>query len=449
MSDKEELLEIARIARSKGDHKRAKAALLKIEALTAEVRAELTQPEQSEQAAQQEGPSVVDRVGRQVGLTARYGIEGLAEVADIGTGAIRAGLNLIPGVDFDQSTSELTSGFLDDAGFPKPETDNEKLVGTASKFVSGGGGFVKGGQVASKAVNETVAGAGKMLSTAPAQQAASASSAGVAGEYAKQEGADGSGQLLASILGGLTPVGLTAMASNAGGRVSQALSRSDDVAVNSLLERNGVDLSQLPTDTVNTIKSSVSEAMKVGGVDEAALVRLADYAKVNATPTRATVSLDPVQSTQQKNLAKIGVNSDNAELQRLGRVEHSNNAQLIDEMNTLGAGAKNDAYGAGEEVIKVVAGRNTALKDHQKGLYDLAKDTEGRSLPLSRQGFIERVDARLKKENLNIVEYAIDRSVFLWLWFCFKVGIIVYTLVIFISKISFNIYWNFLTYKLF
>ena len=39
---------------------------------------------------------------------------------------------------------------------------------------------------------------------------------------------------------------------------------------------------------------------------------------------------------------------------------------------------------------------------------------------------------KMKKENLNIVEYAIDRSVFLWLWFCFKVGIIVYTLVIFI-----------------
>ena len=53
---------------------------------------------------------------------------------------------------------------------------------------------------------------------------------------------------------------------------------------------------------------------------------------------------------------------------------------------------------------------------------------------------------KMKKENLNIVEYAIDRSVFLWLWFCFKVGFIVYTLIIFISKISFNIDLN---YKIF
>ena len=58
-------------------------------------------------------------------------------------------------------------------------------------------------------------------------------------------------------------------------------------------------------------------------------------------------------------------------------------------------------------------------------------------------------ERKMKKENLNIVEYAIDRSVFLWLWFCFKVGFIVYTLVIFISKISFNIDWNFLNYKIF
>ena len=54
---------------------------------------------------------------------------------------------------------------------------------------------------------------------------------------------------------------------------------------------------------------------------------------------------------------------------------------------------------------------------------------------------------KMKKENLNIVEYAIDRSVFLWLWFCFKVGIIVYTLGIFIIKVEFD--WSFLTYKLF
>ena len=53
---------------------------------------------------------------------------------------------------------------------------------------------------------------------------------------------------------------------------------------------------------------------------------------------------------------------------------------------------------------------------------------------------------KMKKENLNIVEYAIDRSVFLWLWFCFKVCIIVYTLGIFISKILFNIDLN---YKIF
>ena len=58
-------------------------------------------------------------------------------------------------------------------------------------------------------------------------------------------------------------------------------------------------------------------------------------------------------------------------------------------------------------------------------------------------------ERKMKREDLNIVEYAIGRSAFLWLWFCFKVGIIVYTLVIFISKIPFNIDWNFLNYKIF
>ena len=52
---------------------------------------------------------------------------------------------------------------------------------------------------------------------------------------------------------------------------------------------------------------------------------------------------------------------------------------------------------------------------------------------------------KMKKENLNIVEYAIERDIFLWLWFCFKVGFIVYTVFVFIGKIPLDI----LTYKLF
>lgn len=56
---------------------------------------------------------------------------------------------------------------------------------------------------------------------------------------------------------------------------------------------------------------------------------------------------------------------------------------------------------------------------------------------------------KMKKEDLNIVEYAIERGIFLWLWFCFKFGFIVYTLFVFIIKVEFDIDWSFLTYKLF
>ena len=62
--------------------------------------------------------------------------------------------------------------------------------------------------------------------------------------------------------------------------------------------------------------------------------------------------------------------------------------------------------------------------------------------------FIFSAKRKMKKEDLNIVEYAIERSVFLWLWFCFKVGFIVYTLFVFIIKVELNINWTFLTYKL-
>ena len=52
---------------------------------------------------------------------------------------------------------------------------------------------------------------------------------------------------------------------------------------------------------------------------------------------------------------------------------------------------------------------------------------------------------KMKKENLNIEEYAIERGMFLWLWFCFKLVFVIYTVFVFIGKIPLDI----LTYKLF
>ena len=55
----------------------------------------------------------------------------------------------------------------------------------------------------------------------------------------------------------------------------------------------------------------------------------------------------------------------------------------------------------GAAIIGEISGRNNQLKAFQKTLYDKARDTSGRSLPLKRSEFVNRVDNNLKRENLT------------------------------------------------
>ena len=48
-------------------------------------------------------------------------------------------------------------------------------------------------------------------------------------------------------------------------------------------------------------------------------------------------------------------------------------------------------------------------------------------------------ERKMKREDLNIVEYAIERGIFLWLWFCFKLVFVIYTVFVFIGKIPLDI----------
>ena len=145
--------------------------------------------------------------------------------------------------------------------------------------------------------------------------------------------------------------------------------------------------------------AEVQRALQAGKqVNPDVIRRLADYSAVGATPTRGTVTLDPVLVTQEKNLAKIGANSKDPRLQQLAQNQYQNNATLIDGLNKLGASGI-DPLTAGQRVMGAVENRLSASKAVQSGLYQQARDAAGRDIPLDRDAFVNQAFDNLAKSN--------------------------------------------------
>ena len=177
------------------------------------------QPPQAQEPAQAapEQPGMLDQIGRQLGLTARYGMEGAGNLANLVTEPIRQNVtdplarmmsggpnlsDLITGNQAPQgeSTGDAMSRLADSLGLPKPEGSLEQGVGNASRALVGTG-LSAGAGLAARA---------PQLAAQPLMQAISTLTGSGAQTTAQEAGAGPGGQLIASLAGGLTPGALSA-----------------------------------------------------------------------------------------------------------------------------------------------------------------------------------------------------------------------------------------------
>lgn len=353
-----------------------------------------------------------ERIGRPIALTGRYLAEGLSETADIFTNPIRAGLRQVPIFEdsFSESTSQGVKRLMDKYGVAAPETPAEQVVGTASKLVAGVGPFVKGGQVISQATTPIVRNtgtaaaqimptsgtreAGRILSTGPGMQAATAAAAGAGGEYEKQQGGSVGEQLVASMIAGLSPAGAKAVADRAAKTFTPMAGRVDRILAQ-------YDMQGVPLGVVQNLRERVQKALQVGNVDEARLARMVAYAKTGATPTRGKISRDPIEFGTEENLSRIGAQSTDENIQTLARLKGENLQKLIDGLDDIAEGTGLDLFRAGEATIGDISRRNNQLLAIRQGLYAKARDSAGRALPLRRDEFIRRADLLLRQQNKN------------------------------------------------
>lgn len=341
-------------------------------------------------------------IPRQLGLTARYGVEGLSDVAGIFTNPLAATINAATGTNLPR-LRDATSGVLDRIGLPQPQTPRERVVGDASRILAGGGGMVKGAQLATR-----VAPALAPLAARPGLQASSAVGSGLAGGYTRETGGDPTSQFVASLLGGVAAPGAVAGLNAGGNYVRNVVNSIRDVKppqvniqITNAIEQAGYKPSNVPRSVMNQLEADAAAAMRQGELSPDAMRRLVDYRMVGATPARGNLTLNPVDLTRQKNLSKIGANSSNANLQGLAMRENDNTGTMLRNLNELGANTTDDAFSAGQRVI---GGLNRTATNRQQAIntaYENARNQTGIDAAIDPAAFTRRADDLLNENLLH------------------------------------------------
>lgn len=359
-------------------------------------------------------PSMVERAGaalrdvpRQVGLTARYGIEGLGRAAEVVTEPVRQlvvnpAMRALGGPQA-QSTGDAASSLSDLMGLPKPATATERAVGEGARLMAGGGGLAgaatRGAQATTGAAKEVLT----RLAAAPAQQVVGAGAAGLAGGSVKEAGGGPWEQFGASLTAGLAaPLTMQAAGSLLSGIKSAITPKMSPSQVDSVLKvefsKAGVDWDGISATVKAQIREDAKKAVYSGQpINQEALARLAEFRRVGATPMLGDITQDPQLITQQRNLAKQMANTrGGGELPQL----QNNNARAV--LSTLDEAAPSplDAYATGRRVISGVTAADAAKKGKVDALYSAARDSAGRSAELDGAAFARRVTADLR-QNLS------------------------------------------------
>lgn len=358
------------------------------------------------QAAPQQAPapaakrSGFDNLVRQIGLTGRYALEGAGQAADI----VASPVNSLMGLAGIRATnpSQTASKTADWIGLPSPEGKFERFIGDATRT-----GFAAAAPagVASKLSPFATGTASRAaligLAENPAAQIGGGVGSGAASGSAREAGLSDTGQFVAGLAGGVAG-GLAGNAAMRGtARLAEPLARAvgadplkealrpkqmDSQQLASVLRNRlsvtGGDWDAIPAKVQASILDDVRKANSLDNLDARAVQRLADFRALEVTPTRGTVTLDPIQITREKNLAKSGANSRLGAAQGLARVENDNNAQLVRLMQQLEGGASVDPLQAGRSVTGAITGQRDALRSAEQAAWDAAKASPGYRMPM-------------------------------------------------------------------
>lgn len=343
----------------------------------------------------------INSIPRQLGLTARYGLEGVANAAQLVTEPIRAVTDLFnPGKS--APLGAMATQLADKIGLPSPQGANERVVGDATRLMAGAGGLGGAARLATAAPG-AAGQAAQFLSANMPQQLTSAAGAGLAGGSAREGGAgpvmQGVAALGGGVVSGMAPGAVNSTVNAVRNLVAKPSPQQLDLQISAILQQSGMDFSQLPANVRTSLRNDVARALQAGEeLNPDAVRRLADFRLVGATPTRGMVTQDPVQITREMNLAKTGANSADDTLQGLARVQNQNNATFIQRLNDQGA-QRGNVQAAGERVNASILGNQASLRAEERAAWDAARNSPGYTQPVEAN-VISRINQALGDEGM-------------------------------------------------
>lgn len=274
-------------------------------------------------APQAPGRGMGEEALRQVGLTARAGIKGLASLPGMLVDPITGLANTAFGTKIPTTTSAVDMA-LTDIGLPKPGNATERVVGDTAGAMAGTGGLIKGAQVAGQGASPLIQALMETLQAGKGTQLASSiGSAGAQGITRESGGGEGA-QAAASLAGGMIPAiagSMVAPVTNLGGKLVDRFTESGRNQTKADLVRG------VAGDKKQLVANALTEARP----------------KVQGMTYDAALAAEPAGSTEFTSLARA--------LQKryaptaLGELEDTNAAARLAEVGKL-AGRPGDLEGA-------------------------------------------------------------------------------------------------------
>ena len=394
MTKEEKLLKLIELERQAGNKQGEMAALIALK----DHRDAAAKVAGIETPATQSG-DLVDQLMRGGGRFLRATAEGTAELADAFTGPIKAVGNLTGQTGYGSDTySNAMTEFLDRLNVPSAQSGPERIVDEATKFGMSTIPFLGAGNMAAKSASPVTKGVGGVLSAHPMMQGVSASSAGAGAQTAEEKGFGPAAQFGAALVAGVTPAAVKGIAQSAWKRITDAVAGLHP-QTKTILER--YDAADLSPAAMERVAARVSDSLKTGELDTMALRRLIDYEMTDTTPTRGSLSLDPVVRTEEMNLAKAGANSYNPELQQLARTQGDNNRTLVEGLDEIADFTQLDpseaSFAMADPIRRELARREGEVND----LYSAARGTQGRANDLDREVFTSTAYRTLREQGYD------------------------------------------------
>lgn len=368
------------------------------------VKSTLAARQQPERSLSEKVGDEVRQIPRQVGLTARYAAEAATGLADTLASPIRAGLNMIPGVNI-QPASTTVGQVADKLGI-SPRNADERVIGDMTRTGFGAGALVGGANALTSAATGATRNVLTSMAANPASQVVGGAAAGGAGGAVRESGGGPGEQFVAALMagvgGGMATNKLSGAIEQGTNAVRRLLTpqtaqvRAADQQIQLALERSGMDWSQVPEQIRQGLRQEVAQALNGGGqLNADALRRLLAFRATGTTPTVGMLTQNPAQITREMNLAKTGANSTDQHLQRLPALQNQNIQTLLNRLDEAGAATAPDASGAGARALGGLQGQVAQARGNINSLYEAARDSQGRSLPLNGNAFTTRANQLL------------------------------------------------------